>query len=181
LNMINRARAKFVSAVFQSEFKTRTINLVINIMKSNLIIFFLSAIWFQASEAIDTCPKSFDAAVRQTFTSLDNRDLASYMNTISADQDQLMILPDGSTWSTREEIEQGHQEWFKDATWLFKRELIRKDVQQTWGVAVYSVSVDRPESPGKPFLLSMLFAPDVDGCWYLRHDQNTLLSLDEAE
>ena len=129
----------------------------------------------QASEAASNCPKTFSAAVDQQLRALDERDLETYMSTVPADQDQLVILPDGNTWSTRDQIEQGHEEWFKDTSWVFKRELIRKDTRDTWALFVYRVSVDRPDSPGKPFLLSMLFAPEENGCWYLQHDQNTLL------
>ncbi len=144
-------------------------------MKRNLLILLLAFFIFQQTAAKEACPKSFDESLSQQLKALDNRDLALYMGTIPPREDQLMILPNGSIWTTRVEIEQGHQEWFKDDTWVFERELQRKDVRSDWGVVVYRVSIDRPDSLGKPFLLSMLFASEPNGCWYLQHDQNTLV------
>lgn len=138
-------------------------------------IIFVAILSVQMIETVTACSKTFDDAIYQQLTALDERDLEAYMSTVPAHQDQLVILPDGNIWTTRNEIEQGHQEWFKDTSWVFNRELIRKDVRKSWGLAVYRVSVDRPDSPGKPFLLSMMYAPEDDGCWYLQHDQNTLL------
>lgn len=145
-------------------------------MKANATIFVLAVLTVHVSQATETCPKSFDSAVNQQLTALDNRDLAAYMGAIPPREKQFMILPDGTTWETRNEIRRGHEEWFKDEAWVFKRELQRKDVRDNWGVVVYRARVDRPDAPGKPFLLSMMFAPEADGCWYLQHDQNTLLS-----
>lgn len=144
-------------------------------MKAHLSIFLLFFSTVQLSEAQETCAKSLDESIQTQLTALDKRDLAAYMQIIPAREDQLVILPDGSTWATRSEIEQGHKEWFKDETWVFNRELVRKDPREHWGVVVYHVTVDRPDAPGKPFLLSMMFAPEADGCWYLQHDQNTVL------
>jgi ketosteroid isomerase-like protein len=122
-----------------------------------------------------TCATSFYSALVQQLDALDNRDLEAYMGVIPARTDQLMILPDGSTWTSREEIKRNHKEWFEDKSWIFNKELVRKDVREHWGLAVYRVTVDRPDKPGTPFLLSMVFAPEQDGCWYLQHDQNTAL------
>lgn len=144
-------------------------------MKSISVIIILIVLNSEISLAAQTCPKSFAAAVKQQLVALDTRDLAAYMGAIPPREEQLMILPNGSTWTARSEIERGHEEWFRDKTWVFKRELLRKDVRDNWGVVVYRSVVDRPDSPGKPFLLSMMFAPEDNGCWYLQHDQNTLL------
>jgi len=140
-----------------------------------LIIFLLVIFTVHISEAAITCPRSFEAAVDQQLTALDNRDLTAYMGAIPPRDEQLMILPNGNTWTTRSEIERGHKEWFKDKTWTFKRERQHQDVRDNWGVVVYRARISRPDSPGNPFLLAMMFAPEPDGCWYLQHDQNTLL------
>jgi hypothetical protein len=153
----------------------KLIQLGTNTMKDSLIVFFFLVFSVQLAQANQVCPKSFDAAVSQQLTALDNRDLEAYMGAIPPRDDQLMILPDGNTWAARSEIARGHEEWFKDKSWVFKRELLRKDVRDTWGVVVYRAVVERPEQPGNPFLLSMMLAPEANGCWYLQHDQNTLL------
>jgi len=144
-------------------------------MKIYLFAFVSALSMVQMSGAVESCPQSLDAAVDQQLTALDNRDLIAYMGTIPPREEQLMILPNGDAWKSRKEIERGHEEWFKDETWTFKRKLQRRDVRDTWGVVTYHVSVDRPNKPGNPFLLSMMFAPEEDGCWYLQYDQNTLL------
>lgn len=127
------------------------------------------------SSADEVCATSFDDAVEQHLTALDNRDLNSYLGTLPERQKQLVILPDGTTWSTLEEITLAHQQWFLDETWVFNRKLRHRSLTANWGIAVYEVSVDRPDSPGEPFLLSLMFSPEEDGCWYLQHDQNTLI------
>ena len=142
-------------------------------MRSFVLVLLLLVIFENVNAA---CIKSFDEVVEQQLTALDNRDLEVYMSTIPSRDEQLVILPDGSTWETREGIEKGHAEWFKDKSWVFTRQQLSKHVSEHWGIVVYKVSVDRPESPGSPFILSMMFAPEGDGCWYLQHDQNTLLS-----
>lgn len=144
-------------------------------------LLFLAIVAFYVNQAKATCLESFDAAVEQQLTALDNRDLSAYMSAIPLREEQLMILPDGSTWTTRAEIERGHEQWFKDKTWVFKRDILRKDVRDNWGVVVYSVTVERPESLDNSFFLSMMFAPESDGCWYLQHDQNTLLNQEKTE
>lgn len=144
-------------------------------LRSSVIIFLVVFFPLQKSLAVKNCPTTFDATLDRQLRALDERDLDTYMSTLPMHQDQLVILPDGNTWSSRDEIEQGHKEWFEDETWVFNREVIRKDVRDTWGLVVYRVSVDRPDFPGKPFLLSMMYATEQDGCWYLQHDQNTLL------
>ncbi len=121
------------------------------------------------------CATSFAEVMSRHLNAIQQRDLVAYMSTIAPDDDLLMILPDGSSWDTRQAIEQGHQQWFSDTSWVFDAELVKQNVQSQFALTVYRVSVNRPERPGQPFLLSMLFAPAEDGCWYLRHDQNTLL------
>lgn len=121
------------------------------------------------------CSRTFETAVERQLTALDERDLEAYMAGLPERKEQLIILPDGDTWSSRDEIREGHEQWFKDKSWVFNRELLRKHTQDNWGVVVYRAMVNRPDKPGAPFLLSMMFASEKDGCWYLQHDQNTLL------
>ncbi len=142
------------------------------------IVFMLSLILSNNSAAL-SCQESFESVLEQHLNAIQNRDLKSYMDTISMVDGMLMVLPDGSMWTSRTAIEAGHREWFADDTWKFNTQLMRKDVTDGYGLAVYQVTVDRPEKSGKPFLLAMLFAPDGQGCWRLVHDQNTLLPTTE--
>lgn len=144
-------------------------------MKVISLASFLFILSTQIVSASESCPQSLEAAVDQQFNALDSRDLAAYMDVLPARKEQLMILPDGSRWTSRKEIEEGHREWFEDKTWLFKRKLLRKDVRDNWGVVTYQVSIERPNNPGRPFILSMILSSEENGCWYLQYDQNTLL------
>ncbi len=143
--------------------------------RKSVVVFCLGIALSLQAKAQESCQLSFETALDQLMAALYDRNLKQYMSILPDHEDQLVILPDGNTWATRTEIEKGHEQWFKDKTWELNRELIRKDVRDMWGLVVYRVSVDRPNSPGKPFLLSLMFAPEQDGCWYLQHDQNTLL------
>ena len=126
-----------------------------------------------------TCARSFDEVLDRHVTAIKQRDLPAYMSTIEPRDERLMILPDGSMWQSPAEIEAGHKQWFADPTWQFNNTLMRKVARLSLGLVVYEVRVDRPDKPGSPFLLSMLFAPESDGCWYLLHDQNTPLPAGE--
>lgn len=125
------------------------------------------------------CAKTFDAVVETHTGAVENRDLDTYIATIAPRPEQMMILPDGSYFKSLTEIEEWHEDWFSDTSWRFNKSLVRKDERSTWGLVVYRVTVDRADKPGNPFLLSMLFAPEEDGCWYLQHDQNTLVQTKE--
>lgn len=124
------------------------------------------------------CATSFPSVLQQHLAAIKDRDLESYMMTVAPEESQLMILPDGSSWNSRAEIRAGHAAWFADQSWQFNTSLVRQELTEHWGLVVYRVTVDRPAKPGSPFLLSMLFAPEKNGCWYLQHDQNTLLPAD---
>lgn len=123
----------------------------------------------------ESCARSFDTVVERHLQAIDDRDLASYMSTIPPDSEDLMILPDGSVWKNRSEVESGHREWFADPSWTFDDQPVHRIREDQFGVVVQRVQIVRPDRTSPPFLLSMLFAPAADGCWYLRHDQNTLL------
>lgn len=141
-----------------------------------LAIFFLLTLFSVASSAAaKECATTFDSVVERHTGAVENRDLETYIATIAPRNDQMMILPDGSYFKSLDEIRDWHKEWFTDNSWAFNKTIVRKDVRSNWGVVVYKVTVDRPDKPGSPFLLSMLFAPEENGCWYLQHDQNTLL------
>jgi len=133
------------------------------------------------SIAADECSTTFNSVLERHTGALDARNLDTFIATIAPRDEQMMILPDGSYWQSIDAIRDGHKAWFDDKTWVFNKTLVRKDKRSTWGLVVYKVTVDRPQKPGNPFLLSMLFAPEDNGCWYLQHDQNTLLPIAENE
>lgn len=141
----------------------------------------LTALALTLAAESQSCFDSFDSVLAAHLGAIHGRDLSSYMSTIAPREDQLMVLPDGSRWNSRAAIEQGHQDWFADTSWRFDTEEIRRDVRENWALVVYEVRVNRPKRPGAPFLLSMLFAPETDGCWYLQHDQNTLLPATDGD
>lgn len=131
---------------------------------------------FLIGQHVHACAESFSTVLERHVNAIKQRDLQTYMSTISPTESQLVILPDGSTWNSRNEVEEGHKQWFADKTWEFNIAEVQRKERADWGLVVYRASVDRPQQAGKPFLLSMMFASAPDGCWYLEHDQNTLLS-----
>lgn len=121
------------------------------------------------------CARSFDTVVERHFAAIQSRDLQVYMSTIGPRDGDLMILPDGTIWDSREAIAQGHSDWFADASWSFHTEPLRRVEREQFGLVVVRTQVRRPDGDSQPFLLSILFAREDDGCWYLLHDQNTTL------
>ncbi|GHA01412.1 hypothetical protein GCM10008090_08190 [Arenicella chitinivorans] len=146
-------------------------NTILRIVVFSLLL----AVLPRMSNAAEACGRSFSDVVERHLAAVKTRDLVTYMQTLAPRDDQLMILPNGARLRSTSAIESMHREWFADSTWQFNTREVRRDVRDHWGIVVYEVSVDRPNKPGDPFLLSMLFAPESDGCWYLQHDQNTLL------
>lgn len=140
-----------------------------------LVVLLLLTTLPHTAVAGDGCSQTFTDVVERHVAAVKGRDLESYMQTLAPRDEHLMILPNGARLRSKSAIESMHKEWFMDATWLFNTREVRRDAREHWGLVVYEVSVDRPNKAGNPFLLSMLFAPESDGCWYLQHDQNTLL------
>lgn len=147
-----------------------------NFFRHGLTLVLLAAIICSPSVlAAEKCARSFSRVVEMHTGAVENRDLETYIATIAPRAEQMMILPDGSYLKSLEQINEWHQAWFADSSWVFNTTLVRKDERTNWGLVVYKVTVDRADKPGSPFLLSMLFAPEQDGCWYLQHDQNTVI------
>lgn len=121
------------------------------------------------------CSTSFTAIHQQHVEAIVGRDLEAYKATLGDYDGKMMILPDGSVWDSTNDVIEGHIEWFADTSWTFDHELVHTQESDGYGLAVHEVRVNRPEKPGKPFLLTMVFAPDDGGCWKLVHDQNTPL------
>jgi len=144
--------------------------MIIRNITSVLLLIFTSNI-----AVAQECAKTFESVVKNHTEAINNRDLNTYISTIAPRTDQMMILPDGSYFSSLNEISDWHKEWFADTSWVFNKSLVRKDERDNWGLVVYKVSVDRKDKAGSPFLVSMLFSPEENGCWYLQHDQNTLI------
>jgi len=124
------------------------------------------------------CPRSFEAAVEQTVSSINDRDIERFMATIGP-QGVLMVLPDGTTIEGRDIVESWHRSWFEDRTFEFRAKELRTDVRETVATGLYRVTVDRPDRPGEPFLMGLTFLRDASGCWFLFQDQNTPLASDD--
>lgn len=129
-----------------------------------------------ATDSSSGCINSFAAVHEIHVTAILERDLDAYRATLGNYDGKMMILPDGNVWDTTAEVVEGHVQWFADSSWTFDHRLVHTLASDSFGLAVHEVRVNRPEQPGEPFLLSMLFAPDTTGCWTLIHDQNTPLA-----
>jgi hypothetical protein len=122
-----------------------------------------------------SCATRFEDVAQRHFQAIETRDLVDCMAMIAAEDGPIMILPDGGGRQTGEAVESEQLEWYADPTWTFEFEPVGTFRESSFGLLVRPVQVLRPDRKSPPFLLSILLAEADNGCWYLRHDQNTLI------
>ena len=123
-------------------------------------------------------PPDARAAIERHMAAVPARDMASLVDTITAGERLLLIFPDGTTLTTRQEYLDFHRDWFADPTWTFEAEILSIDQRPGYAKALtrYAFDPDGPagETAPRSSLLTLGFALE-NGQWRLVHDQNTRL------
>ena len=117
----------------------------------------------------------FDATLERHVAAIQSRDLTGIEATITRGDDMVLIFPDGTRYTTREQFLGFHREWFADKDWVMTLEPIRRWHGADYGYGLYRTSFD-PDgagpTPARAAWLSLGFRLE-DGEWRLVHDQNT--------
>ena len=119
---------------------------------------------------------AFDRVLEKQIAAITARDLDALLETVTTGDDLLLIFPNGGMTRTRTEYVDFHREWFADPNWTMPFEPISKQVEGSYGHALYRVrfDADGPDGPAPAgqSLVSLGFRLE-NGEWRLVHDQNT--------
>ncbi|GLQ19227.1 nuclear transport factor 2 family protein [Algimonas porphyrae] len=115
----------------------------------------------------------FSAALQTHLKSVQDRDLETYLTTIT-DADALpLIFPNGEIMSTRAAVVDFHTNWFADPDWRMEFDVIGTIVGDDMAVATLRTEYrDTPDGTPRAGILGLVFQLQ-NGSWRLIHDQNT--------
>lgn len=121
---------------------------------------------------------TFTATLQTHLQAIQERDLNTFLATLTTDDSISVILPNGTLIETRSAFVDFTRHWFADPDWRMTAELIHTVETSAMGIALLSVIYDDLDQHGQPYqlryYLSLAFAQQ-QGQWRLVHDQNTLL------
>jgi hypothetical protein len=126
---------------------------------------------------------TFQQALQRHLTAVQERDLATFRETIASDGSLALILPNGSYLDEYQEIIEMHQEWFADPEWRMSVELVNQRETPVMASALCLVTYDDVDEAGVAvqfqYFLNLIFAKQGNQ-WLLVHDQNTIIDTQEA-
>ncbi len=121
---------------------------------------------------------TFTETVHTHLQAIQQRDMDTFLATLTEQEAISVILPNGTLFETRTAFVEFTRDWFADPDWRMTVALLRTAETAEMGVALLSVSYDDLDQHGQPYqlryYLSLVFAQQ-QGAWRLVHDQNTLL------
>ncbi|MEZ5680475.1 MAG: DUF4440 domain-containing protein [Erythrobacter sp.] len=123
---------------------------------------------------------SFDDTLARHVAAIQSRDYGEIEATITRGNEIVLIFPDGTRYTTREQFLAFHREWFADKNWVMTLEPVRRWHGSDYGYGLYRTSFD-PDGAGpaaaRAAWLSLGFRLE-EGDWRLVHDQNTRITED---
>lgn len=127
-------------------------------------------------DAAEPAPGSFAAALEAHLEAIRNRDLDGLLDTITADDELILIFPDGSKTDSRREYVEFHEEWFANPGWRMQFEVLHVIERPALAHALMQSTYESTSDDGEPrtsaSYLAMTFARE-NGEWRLVFDQNT--------
>lgn len=127
---------------------------------------------------------TFQQALQRHLTAVQERDLATFRETIASDGSLALILPNGSYLDEYQEIIEMHQEWFADPEWRMSVELVNQRETPVMASALCLVTYDDVDEAGAAvqfqYFLNLIFAKQGNQ-WLLVHDQNTIIDTADAD
>lgn len=127
---------------------------------------------------------TFQQALQRHLTAVQERDLATFRETIASDGSLALILPNGAYLDEYQEIIEMHQEWFADPEWRMSVELVNQRETPVMASALCLVTYDDVDEAGAAvqfqYFLNLIFAKQGNQ-WLLVHDQNTIIDAQDAD
>lgn len=127
---------------------------------------------------------TFQQALQRHLTAVQERDLATFRETIASDGSLALILPNGTYLDEYQEIIEMHQEWFADPEWRMSVELVNQRETPVMASALCLVTYDDVDEAGAAvqfqYFLNLIFAKQGNQ-WLLVHDQNTIIDAQDAD
>jgi ketosteroid isomerase-like protein len=117
---------------------------------------------------------AFESQLRRHLDAIVSRDFDVLVSTL--DRDVVVIFPNGSILTGKQEVADFHREWFADPEWIFEPEIIRIDSGASRASALVRYTYrDSAEAAPRSTFLSLQFRRHGDE-WLLFHDQNTRIA-----
>ena len=123
------------------------------------------------SEMSDTAESQFHETVAAHIAAIQARDLDALLATVTTGDSLTLIFPQGTTFHTRQEYVDFHEEWFADTGWSMEIEPVSSTVRGDLGIALVRTTYTDDAGP-RQAMLALTFAHGRDG-WRLVFDQNT--------
>jgi hypothetical protein len=117
----------------------------------------------------------FDKALQRFLDSISNRNLDIYKEHITKKDTIYTIVQNGYALTTRKELIDMHEEWFKDKNWIWEGSVVHKVVGEDMAMVLikyeyYAKKEDKPFSTWLTYVFRL-----EDNEWRVMHDQNTAL------
>jgi ketosteroid isomerase-like protein len=115
---------------------------------------------------------TFLQTVEKHVDAIKNRNLKELLDTV--DDHVILVLPDGTLLSSKEEYEQLHIDWFADTQWKMETTILKTEESGELGHVLIKYKYTEKSSVAETryTYLSMLFKKKFNS-WLLIHDQNT--------
>jgi len=125
-------------------------------------------------------PPSFEAALSRHLNAITERDIDTFLSTLTQDEALTVIFPSGDAVTTRADVEALHRDWFADPDWRMEIEPVRVVETDAMALALVRTSYrDTPDGEPRFAYLTLTFRLE-DGAWRLVHDQNTRIPAEES-
>jgi len=117
----------------------------------------------------------FDAALKQHFDAIANRDIEAFKSHLTRSNTLYTIVQNGYAFTTPAETIAIHEEWFKDPNWIWEGVVVHKVVGENMAMALIKYQY-RAKAQDTPFDTWLTYVFELqDGQWRIVHDQNTAL------
>ena len=120
---------------------------------------------------------SFRSTLALHLQAIQQRDLETYVSTLTTNPELTLIFPKGNTITARDEVIAFTTDWFSDPDWRMDAREVRVVEGSNMAFALYDVTYNDLGPTGQPYqlqyFLNLIFALEA-GEWKLIHDQNTL-------
>jgi len=117
----------------------------------------------------------FDAALKQHFMAISNRDIEAFKSHLTRSETLYTIVQNGHAFTTLSDTIEIHKQWFQDPNWTWEATVVHKIVGEDVAMALIKYDY-RPNPDTAPFSTWLTYVFQLEeGEWRIVHDQNTAL------